>query len=133
LAVFGRPVGDVRDDLDVFGIADVGDGAAVVLALHRRRVARHEGVFAVGADPNLGRTVPAIEVAVTEDGEILDFAVARLRFLGAAQDRVGRQFLRDGQAGAQPAGDRYGNDRSFLDSHRRRLPSFPVNPDWTQG
>ena len=43
-------------------------------------------MLAVFADAKLGGLVPAFEIAVGEDREILELAVARLAFFGAAED-----------------------------------------------
>ena len=77
LALHTGIVFDFRNHARLRGIADIDDAEALIV--------RYVSVFAIFADAKLRGLVPAVEIAVGKNREILQLAVARLTLLGAAE------------------------------------------------
>src|SRR5919106_2757177 len=78
LALNARIILDTRDDSRLLRVADIDDAETLIV----RRVS----VFSIATHAKLSNLIPAVEIAVGEDGEILHLPVTRLALFRRAED-----------------------------------------------
>ena len=118
LALHAGGIFDLRDNLRLGRITDVDNAKTLIVG--------NVSVLAVFADAKLCSLVPAVQVRIRQDREVLQLAVARLAFFGAAEYwRLGAHWYRCAQRKNDHASKRSKREMFFC-THEIRPPGDSI-------